>query len=73
MAEYVERTWVRAAGCHSAECPEVSFCESNACTETSFAGGGVYIRDSERPDEVVFLSKQGWRDLLTIQAPEHWL
>lgn len=44
-------------------------CESGACPETQWTDEGVYIRDSERPDEVTFFTRQGWRQLLTVKAP----
>lgn len=45
-------------------------CESNACPEFGWDGSeGVWIRDSARPDEVVYLDRKGWDLLQTIKAP----
>lgn len=58
--------------CESSACPEVAWtssCESGACPEAGFTEEGVYIRDSARPDEIIYLDRKGWDLLQTIKAP----
>lgn len=61
------------APCESNACPQVKWhspCETNTCPEFGWDGSeGVWIRDSARPDEVVYLDRKGWDLLQTIKAP----
>lgn len=59
--------------CESGACPQVAWAspcgESSHCPETGFAPEGVYIRDSARPDEVIYLDRKGWDLLRSVKAP----
>ena len=62
--------------CESSACPQLAWVapcgESAHCPEMAFHQEGVYIRDSARPDEVIFLDRAGWELLKTVEAPwEH--
>lgn len=68
-------TFTRSPGCESNACPEAAFeCgESSHCAQAAFTEGRVYIRDSERPEEIIWLNRRGWQNLMTIKPPEEWL
>jgi hypothetical protein len=46
-------TWVKPSRCDTATCPEVRIGPAD-----------VAIRDSDRPDQIVVFSHDGWRELV---------
>lgn len=37
-----------------------SFCDSSACVEVMITDKAVYIRDTEKPDDIVITTRESW-------------
>lgn len=41
-----------------------TFCSGGDCLEIARKNGKVYVRNNQRPDDIVEYSEQGWGDLI---------